>query len=84
MAKVTLYSKPDCPLCDDARRALERVRARSAFDLEEVDITSRPALADAYGERIPVIALDGRETFEYFVDEQDLERRLAAAPEAVG
>jgi glutaredoxin len=84
MAKVTLYIKPDCPLCDDARRALERVRANSPFYLEEVDITSRGSLFAEYRERIPVVAVDGREAFEYFVDELELERRLAAATEAVG
>jgi N6-L-threonylcarbamoyladenine synthase len=29
---LTLYSRPGCHLCDDARAALERVRARAAFD----------------------------------------------------
>jgi glutaredoxin len=84
MAKVTLYSKPDCPLCEEARLVLERARANTPFDLEEVDITSRDALFEEYGERIPVVAIDGREAFQYFVDEQELDRRLAAAPEAVG
>ena len=80
--KVTLYSKPNCPLCDDARQALERVRASAPFDLEEMDITTRDSLFAEYRERIPVVAIDGREAFEYFVDEQELERRVAA-PEAV-
>jgi len=84
MAKVTLYSKPDCPLCDEARLALQRVRARSPFELEEIDITSGASLLESYGERIPVVAIDGRETFDYFVDEPELERQLSAAPEAVG
>jgi glutaredoxin len=84
MAKVTLYSKPDCPLCEEARLVLERARAGTPFDLEEVDITSRDALMEAYGERVPVVAIDGRDAFQYFVDEQELGRRLAAAPEAVG
>ena len=84
MAKVTLYSKPDCPLCDDARQALERVRERTPFYLEEIDITSRSGLLAEYGERIPIVSIEGREAFEYFVDEQELERRVSAAPEAVG
>jgi glutaredoxin len=84
MPKVTLYSKPDCPLCDDARAALERIRARSPFELEEVDITSREALFTEYRERIPVVAINGRDVFEYFVDERELERRVERAPEAVG
>ena len=80
MAKVTLYSKPECPLCDDARRALERVQAATPFDLEEIDITSRAALFQQYKERIPVVAIDGRDAFEYFVDEAVLRERLGRGP----
>jgi glutaredoxin len=78
MAKVTLYSKLDCPLCDEARAALERVRARSSFELEEVDIATHPGLERRYRERVPVVALDGEELFDFVVDEQALEQRLAA------
>ena len=77
MANLTLYSKPDCPLCDEARAALGRVRNRVDFDLEEVDITTRPDLETRYRERIPVIAVDGEEVFDFHVDEPALERRLS-------
>jgi len=73
---VTLYSRPGCHLCDDARAALERVRARAPFVLEEVDITGSDALHRRYLERIPVVALDGEELFDHFVDEAALEARL--------
>ena len=77
MAKVTLYSKPDCPLCDDARVALERVREHTPFELEEIDINGEVRLLARYAERIPVVALDGRDLFDYYVDEAALERALA-------
>jgi glutaredoxin len=77
LADVTLYSKQDCPLCDEARAALERVRGRIAFNLREVDITTDQELETRYRERIPVIALDGAELFDYHVDEPALEQRLA-------
>jgi glutaredoxin len=73
---VTLYGRPGCHLCDDARRALERVRAQHPFHLEEVDIEADDALFTRYLERIPVVALDGEELFELFVDEQALARTL--------
>jgi glutaredoxin len=76
---VTLYSKPDCPLCDEARQALGRVRGRVAFDLDELDITTDGDLEARLRERIPVIALDGEELFDFHVDEEALERRLAEA-----
>ena len=65
---LVLYGKPGCHLCDDARAVLERVGAPFA----EVDITSDDALHAAYLERIPVVTLDGREHFEYFVQEAAL------------
>jgi glutaredoxin len=77
LPNVTLYSKPDCPLCDEARGALDRVRRRLPFDLVEIDITTDAALEAVYRERIPVIAVDGEELFDFHVDEQLLERRLA-------
>ena len=76
MSTVTLYGRPGCHLCDDARTALLSLRARVAFDLQEVDITRDDALHARYLERIPVIALDGEELFDFEVDEEALERRI--------
>ena len=73
---MTLYGRPGCHLCDDARAALERVRATRPFRLEEVDIEADDALFKRYLERIPVVALDGEELFELFVDERTLSQRL--------
>jgi glutaredoxin len=73
---VTLYGRPGCHLCDDARAALGRLRARHPFELDEVDITTDDALHARYLERIPVIALDGEELFDFFVDEAELAARL--------
>ena len=79
MPTLTLYTKTDCTLCDEARIALERVRARVPFDLEVLDIGADPALSARYGERVPVVLVDGAESYEYVVDEDDLEVRLSGA-----
>jgi glutaredoxin len=76
MRTVTLYGRPGCHLCDDARAALERLQAVEPFALEEVDIERDPALHARYLERIPVIALDGEELFDFRVDERALLARL--------
>jgi glutaredoxin len=76
-AVVTLYGKPECHLCDDALATLRRIRAGIAFELVEVDITADDGLHARYLERIPVVALDGEELYDFFVDEADLLRRLA-------
>jgi glutaredoxin len=74
--EVTLYGKPGCHLCDEARAVVERVRAEHRFDLTEVDISLDPVLHRAYGERIPVLKVDGEVLSEFFVDEADLIRRV--------
>jgi glutaredoxin len=73
---ITLYGKPGCHLCTDARAVVKRVLAGRDADLEEVDVTLDPALFAAYGERIPVVEIDGQEAFEYVVDQGLLENLL--------
>jgi glutaredoxin len=74
---ITLYGRPGCHLCDEAREALERVRAQAPFTLEEVDIERDDDLFRRYLERIPVVSLNGEELFDFHVDEQALRSRLA-------
>jgi glutaredoxin len=76
MTVVTLYGKPGCHLCEDAFQAIERVRRERPFELREVDITLDPGLHREYGERIPVVAIDGVERFEFFVDPAALAKAL--------
>jgi hypothetical protein len=76
MRTVVLYGRQDCCLCDDARAVLARVRAKRPFLLQERDIDEDDALQRLYLERIPVVTIDGVETFELFVNEAELERRL--------
>ena len=70
--RLVLYGRPGCHLCDDARAVLERVGEPFA----EIDIERDDALLAAYLERIPVVALDGEELFDFFVDEAALRERL--------
>ena len=73
MARLVLYSRPGCHLCDDARVVLERIG--EPFD--EIDIDSDDELFKRYLERIPVVTLNGEELFEFEVDEAALRRRLS-------
>ncbi len=70
---LVLYARPGCHLCDDARVVLERLGAPFA----EVDITADDTLHARYLERIPVVALDGEELCEGWVDEAVLRGRLS-------
>lgn len=76
MKTLTLYSKPDCHLCEDAVAVLEGLRSQLDFELVELDITADDALHRAYFERIPVLELDGEELCEFFVDEALVRERL--------
>ncbi len=76
---VTVYSKPDCHLCERALAELQRIRPELGFALCERDITADERLHRAYFERIPVILLDGEELCEYFLDEELLRERLQAS-----
>jgi glutaredoxin len=73
---ITVYSKPDCHLCDEAVEVLRRLQGELAFELAELDITADEQLHRAYFERIPVVALDGEELCEYFVQEALVRERL--------
>ncbi len=71
---LVLYGRPGCHLCDEARVVLERI----GHPFEEVDIESDDELLARYLERIPVIALDGAELYDFFVNEVELRARLDA------
>ncbi|MBA3339405.1 MAG: glutaredoxin family protein [Geodermatophilaceae bacterium] len=74
-ARVLLYSRPDCHLCEVARAELERICADLVIGFDEIDVDSDPDLRADYGDRVPVIVVDGRE-HGYFRVEED---RLRAA-----
>lgn len=55
MMRVTLYTKPACELCDQARADLVELQGEIPHRLVEVDIESDPVLAARFGESVPVI-----------------------------
>ncbi|MBS2939664.1 glutaredoxin family protein [Nocardioides sp. J2M5] len=75
-SRVTLYTRPGCHLCDDARVVVERVCADLGEDYDEVDITTDPDLEDRFGEEIPVTFVDGRQHDFWRVDEARLRTAL--------
>ena len=63
MNRITLYSKPECPLCEKAERLLRKLQRELTYEIEVVDITKEAALFECYCFDIPVILLDGVERF---------------------
>ena len=76
-ARITLYSKPGCHLCDEAREVIARVCAEVGTSYDVVDITTSMELINAYGEQIPVTFVDGRQHDFWRVDEARLRKALA-------
>lgn len=75
-ARVVLYSKPGCHLCDDARAVVEAVCAELGEAYVEVDITTSAELMGRYGEEIPVTLVDGVQHDYWRVDPLRLRRAL--------
>ena len=60
MTAVTLYARPGCHLCDEARQAILGLHGElPPFELREVNIEQDEDLLARYLERIPVVAVDG-------------------------
>ncbi len=74
--KLVLYTRADCPLCDEMLGALVPWRERFLLDLELVDVDRDPELRHLHGARVPVLALEGEEVCHWFLDEDALLARL--------
>ena len=75
-ARITLYGRPGCHLCDDAREVIARVCADLGESFEEVSIDGDPELVARFGEEIPVTFVDGRQHDFWRVSEERLRRAL--------
>ena len=76
-ARVTLYPKPGCHLCDEARAVVERVCADLGESYVEQSILDDPDLFERYAEEIPVTLVDGRQHDYWRVSESRLRAALA-------
>ena len=76
MSRVILYTRAGCHLCEEAERVLRAEQVAAGFALELVDIDRDPELARRYGVRVPVVALDGQDLFEYELPLELLRARL--------
>lgn len=66
--RFTLYTKPECGLCDDAKQVLAQFRKECAFDLELVNIETDPAVFERYKYDIPVLAINGHEAAKHVLN----------------
>ena len=74
--KLQLYTKSDCPLCDEAKESLEPLAARFSLQIEEIDITANLGLFTKYKDLIPVLELEGKRLFVHRIHVRVLKRKL--------
>ncbi len=74
---LTVYSRPDCHLCEEALETIRGMRAEGyRFELREVDIDADERLLRRFLERIPVVLLDGEVVSELVLDPAALRASL--------
>ena len=73
---VIVYSRPGCHLCGEAKAAIRSAGCDDQFTLEEVNIESDEELLRKYKYDIPVVTINGVETFIHRVDPNDFRTRI--------
>jgi len=77
--EVTLYTRPGCHLCDEAKLQIAPLLAEFGARLREVNIDSDPELQERYNFDVPVIFLAGRKIAKHRIDAGQLRRQLLEA-----
>jgi hypothetical protein len=73
-ARITLYERRDCHLCEEARRVLDGLIGPDRY--ERVDVDTSDELVLRYGFRVPVVAVDGVDALEAPLTADDLRTLL--------
>ncbi len=74
---VTVYTRTGCSLCVTAETDVARICGELGVGWEAVDVDADPELRAEYGDRVPVVAVDGREHGFFRVEEDRLRAALA-------
>ncbi|HEY1468646.1 MAG TPA: glutaredoxin family protein [Candidatus Acidoferrum sp.] len=80
--EVTLYTRPGCHLCDDAKAAMAPLLREFHAPLREVNIDLDAELAAKYGWDIPVVFIGSRKAAKHRVDLAQFRRQLQEAQQA--
>ena len=75
-AKLVLYSRADCCLCEEMKDVIRQIAAKIPLHLEEIDVESSVQLQEQFGDEVPVLFIDGRKAFKYKVTAKELEKRV--------
>lgn len=75
-ARLVLYTKPGCCLCDEMKAQIARAQLSRPIELVEVDIERDAQLLERYGRSIPVLEICGRVAFKGRLDPREFERKF--------
>jgi glutaredoxin len=75
-AKLTLYSREGCGLCDEMKEIIGAVALKIPIEMEEIDVDRSTELREKFDNEVPVLFIDGRKAFKYRVTIEELEKRL--------
>jgi glutaredoxin len=75
-AIVTMYSRPNCHLCEEAKLAMDAANCPGQYDLEVINIESDPQLLERYKYDIPVVLINGEEAFRHRVNSHDFRKAI--------
>lgn len=80
--QVQLLTRAGCTICDGVHAQLEQLAAELDFDLSTTDVDQAAQAGDSslraeFGDRLPVVLLDGREHSYWEIDEPRLRKDLA-------
>ena len=78
-SEVTLYTRPGCHLCEEAKMAIAPLVRESGASLREVNIEGDAVLEERYGWDIPVIFIGARKAAKHRVDVEQFRRQLQAS-----
>jgi glutaredoxin len=78
--EVTLYARPGCHLCEEAKAAIAPVLGEFGIAFHEVNIENDPVLEERYGWDIPVIFIGPRKAAKHKVNVEQFRRQLREAP----
>jgi glutaredoxin len=76
--RIEIYSRPGCHLCDEAKAVIEPYREKFPMELRTINVDRSAELERRYGMDIPVVFINGEETFRHRVSANELERKLKA------
>ena len=77
--EVTLYTRPGCHLCGEAKTAITPLLREFGASLREVNIDDDPVLRERYGWEIPVIFLGARKVAKHRLSLEQFRRQLRDA-----